>query len=341
MSASLKQRTTGYQRNLASFSFLVFAASLVVIYAGGFTTTIGAGMVFLDWPLSNGSLNPPGWVTDQDMLAEHSHRLMGATTGLLAIVLAVWMYLRQGRTWLRWLSYGALAFIVFQGLLGGARVLLVSVDLAQIHGITAQLFLCTLVALSVGTSAWWQRLPTEVVPAHAPAWSRQRTLGLVLIALLVVQLVLGATLRHRGAGLAIPYFPASAADGSLLPPAWNWAVTIHFAHRAVALGLSVLLVAWAWLVWRSPFAIPAMRRLAVTSVVLLVVQVLLGASVIWTLRQPLETTLHVLNGALLLSAVSALTFAYFRPILEGSARTVAAPAAAEPIASGSLTPQRG
>ena len=64
--------------------------AIVVFQAGGFTTSIGAGMAFLDWPLSNGSVNPPGWLTDLDMFAEHSHRLAAAKFGLIlgAVALA-------------------------------------------------------------------------------------------------------------------------------------------------------------------------------------------------------------------------------------------------------------
>ena len=80
-----------HNRWLAGYCFLTLAVTLTLLYAGGFTTTIGAGMVFPDWPLSNGSLNPPGWTTDQAMMAEHGHRLLGATVGTLCIVLCFWM----------------------------------------------------------------------------------------------------------------------------------------------------------------------------------------------------------------------------------------------------------
>ena len=45
--------------------------TVIVLQAGGFTTSINAGMAFLDWPLSNGSVNPKGWLTESDKFAEH------------------------------------------------------------------------------------------------------------------------------------------------------------------------------------------------------------------------------------------------------------------------------
>lgn len=342
MLSRLKYRHPGYQAFLSGYTFFVFGVTLCLLYAGGFTTTIQAGMVFPDWPFSNGSLNPPGWTTDQAMLAEHSHRLLGATTGLLTIGLVLWTHLRQARAWLRRLSWFALVLVIFQGLLGGMRVLLVSVDLAKVHGITAQIFLCTLAAIAVGHARWWQRIPRSFTRDEERAWGRQKWLGVGLCLLIVGQLVVGAVMRHRGAGMAIPYFPHSTGDGDWLPADWNWAVQIHFAHRLLALAITLLLGVWAVRLLRSRAPTRAMKVLAGAAIGLLLVQIALGAGIIWSVRQPIETTLHVLNGAILLSTVWAATFAYFRPTLEG--RTDATIAATGPVGEESrrvgLQPQR-
>ena len=81
-------RTTPNRR---LFGLCLFALlwSILVLQAGGFTTSIHAGMAFLDWPLSNGSVNPPGWLTEIDKFAEHSHRLAATVLGLLAIAIAL------------------------------------------------------------------------------------------------------------------------------------------------------------------------------------------------------------------------------------------------------------
>ncbi|HSH09101.1 MAG TPA: COX15/CtaA family protein, partial [Oceanipulchritudo sp.] len=173
-------RAQTHQQWLAGYCFLTLAVTLVLLYAGGFTTTIGAGMVFADWPLSNGSLNPPGWTTDQAMMAEHGHRLLGATVGTLCIILCVWMWRAEQRRWLRRLSYLALGMVIVQGLLGGARVLLVNVDLAKVHGVMAQIFLCTLTAVAVGSSAWWKRIQVPVDGESTGKWNWLRTMGLAV-----------------------------------------------------------------------------------------------------------------------------------------------------------------
>src|SRR5690606_16989575 len=104
---------------------------------------------------------------------------------------------------------------IFQGLLGGMRVLFDNIDLAKVHGITAQIFLCLLVAVTAVTARWWYRLPTDVPAPDAGHWRRQRWMGAALCLLIIAQLVIGAIMRHRGAGLAIPYFPFSTGDGQL------------------------------------------------------------------------------------------------------------------------------
>ena len=311
-----KPNTGPHNPWLAGYCFLTFAVTLVLLYAGGFTTTIGAGMVFPDWPLSNGSLNPPGWTTDQAMMAEHGHRLLGATVGTLCIILVVWMWKAEPRAWLRRLSYFALGLVIFQGLLGGARVLLVNVDLAKVHGVTAQIFLCTLAAIAVGSSAWWQRIRDPREPSAQRRWKLLRTGGLLICLLTMIQLVLGTVMRHRGAGLALPYFPHSSPDGSFLPVSWNWATQIHFAHRVLALILFILLAAWVISLLRSPLVTGTVKNLALAAFVLINVQIILGAGIIWSTRAPIQTTLHVLNGAVFLSVAWAITFSFFKPNLE-------------------------
>jgi cytochrome c oxidase assembly protein subunit 15 len=228
------------------------------------------------------------------------------------------MWRVEERRWLRWLSYGALALVIFQGLLGGARVLFVSIDLAKVHGVTAQIFLCTLTAIAVGASAWWRRIEAPDGEAALKRWRAFRGYGLAICLLTMVQLVIGAIMRHRGAGLAIPYFPHSSPDGSFLPVSWNWATQINFAHRAVAFVLFVLLTAWVIALLRSAIVGSTVKKLALAAFVVINLQVLLGAGIIWTGRAPIETTLHVLNGAIFLSIGWAITFSFFKPSLEKS-----------------------
>ena len=115
-------RSAAYKPALFSFCIVCLCWITLLLFAGGFTTTIRAGMAFLDWPLSNGSINPQGWTTESDKLAEHSHRLLGMKIGLLSIALYLWTWLREARASVRGLARLLLLVVILQGVLGGARV---------------------------------------------------------------------------------------------------------------------------------------------------------------------------------------------------------------------------
>jgi cytochrome c oxidase assembly protein subunit 15 len=314
------RRTSTHKPALAVFAAVGSIWVFLLVTLGAFTTTIGAGMAFPDWPLSHGSINPTGWLHDISMFAEHSHRLTGMTMGLITIGLAFWLWRREERAWLRHLGGYALAVVILQGVIGGQRVTLNAIEVPGFqmslgemlripHGILAQIYVCILIAIAVASSKAWIE--------HAVPVSRTlRRAGVLCCALLFVQLTVAATMRHNAAGLAIPTFPYSTPDHHWLPAQWNFPVAIHFAHRAMALVLAVALTWFAVLVHRDKGATPAMRAAAITLVALLALQITLGAQIIWTFRQPEMTTAHVLVGALTLAVTFWITWMAHRDAWE-------------------------
>ncbi len=307
-------RTAEFKPRLAIYSLIVVFATTFLLYAGGFTTSIGAGMAFPDWPLSNGSLNPEGWLEDQAMMAEHSHRLLGAKIGLLTLSLAIWIWVRDSRRWMRYLAVGSLIAVVLQGLLGGFRVLFNSLQFAMIHGCLAQIFLCMLVSIAAGQSVWWYRNLAKK-DNDLVASKQIKRLGLIVCGLIFVQLIVGAIMRHSGAGLAIPTFPLTP-EGGVLPAAWNFRVSIHFAHRCMALIISVVYIYWAARIVSNKLLDGRIKGLGWIGILLLFTQVTLGAMVIWTFRSPVPTTVHVMVGAFLFATSWLITFFQFKPDLD-------------------------
>ena len=306
-------RTADHKPFLAIYSLFVVFVTTFLLYAGGFTTSIGAGMVFPDWPLSNGSLNPDGWLENQAMLAEHSHRLLGATIGFLTLSLAIWIWIKDSRKWMRILAVASLVAVVLQGLLGGFRVLFNSLQFAMIHGCLAQIFLCMLVSIAAGQSASWFRdlkLPKE-------GNKKIKTFGLVVCGLIFVQLIIAAIMRHSGAGLAIPTFPLTP-EGGLIPEAWNFRISIHFAHRAMALLIFVTYIYWGVRILTTQDLDSRIKFFCFVGLVLLFTQVTLGAMVIWTYRSPVPTTVHVIVGAFLFAITWLITFYQYNPALKAA-----------------------
>ncbi len=280
----------------------------LLLYAGAYTTSIQAGMAFLDWPLSNSSINPDGWLTNEDMRAEHSHRLLGMKLGLLAIVLAVWTYLREARRGVRWLGIGLLGMVIFQGLLGGMRVLfdrlnigtdhnLIAQTFAVLHAMGAELTVCLLVALAVVCSRLWIERNAGLV---GPVPSGLLRWGKIAVGVLAVQILLGAIMRHAGAGLAIQTFPLTETGG-LLPRAWTFPITINWLHRLGAAVATITLLVFVSKVYGSACT-RRLRGLGGLILFLLAVQIGLGAATIWTHKNPVMASNHMVVGAFLLAS---------------------------------------
>jgi cytochrome c oxidase assembly protein subunit 15 len=317
-----------YRPGLAWFGTTAAAWVFVVVTMGAFTTSIGAGMAFPDWPLSNGSINPEGWLRDIYMFAEHSHRLFGMVMGFLAIGTAVWLHRREPRRWVRRLGWAALAIVIAQGLIGGKRVLLDSIEvpgfeltLGQMltipHGILAQVYVCVLFAIAAALSRPWLAGAARAVPTGL------RRAAAALVGLVLAQLVIAAVMRHNMAGLAIPTFPHTTPEGGWWPASTDFRVTIHFVHRLMALVLTGAILALAIATWRTPAASSGLRRLAAALVVLLGVQIALGAATVLSLRDPYFTTGHVIVGALLLAVAFLLALWMHRPLRATAPATTA------------------
>jgi cytochrome c oxidase assembly protein subunit 15 len=321
----IMSRTATYKPALAWFAALGSVWVFVLVALGAFTTTIGAGMAFPDWPLSNGSVNPHGWLTEIDKFAEHSHRLSGTMMGLITIALAIWVHRTEARAWLRQLGWAALAIVIVQGIIGGKRVTLDAMQVPGFdmtlgamlrlpHGMLAQVYVCVLFALVAGLSRPW------IEGTLGRAGPRVRTLGTWCVLLLFIQLGVAVTMRHNHAGMAIPYFPASTPDGGLLPATWNHLVALQFAHRVMAALIGIAVLAYAHFLWRERALAAPLRAASFLLVALVVGQIALGAQIIWTGRSIATTTGHVVFGALTLAVTFLVVFLTRRDAVEEASR---------------------
>jgi cytochrome c oxidase assembly protein subunit 15 len=201
------------------FAVLVAASTLVLIFAGGLVTSTGSGLAVPDWP------NTYGWFMFSfpldkmvgGIFYEHGHRLIASTVGFLILVLAFWLWRSEPRRWVRRLGFLALAAVITQGVLGGITVLFYLPDPISIsHAGLAQIVFCLTVTIALVTSRGWQRGYADGSGTTVPADDTLRTVAGITTALIYLQILVGATMRHTDAGLAIPDFPL--AFGQLVPP---------------------------------------------------------------------------------------------------------------------------
>jgi len=317
MSAEVPSPFRVSDRWLHRYAILVASCTLALIALGGLVTSREAGMAVPDWPTTYGynMFFFPFRLWQGGIFDEHVHRLAASGVGLLTVILAVWVQWVEPRSWVKKLGWSALALVVFQGVLGGKRVMLNSVPVFGVpgsiffgvfHAATAQVFLCLLGTLALATSRFWQTSAPGSVTVAA-RWVPLLT-GLILL-----QLLVAATMRHQHAGLAIPDFPL--AHGRWYPPtdadfvsALNqrrsevlayspitaFQIHLQMVHRLLAIVILAgvwaqalgsiktggLMARWAWL-WSS----------------LLLVQFTLGIVTVLTDKAADMATAHVVVGA--------------------------------------------
>ena len=291
---------------LHRFAKFVVASTVLLILAGSLVTSHDAGLSVPDWPTSYGwnmfTFPPRMWVAN--ILYEHGHRLIASTVGFLTIVLAVWLWMTESRTWLRLFGIAALGAVIAQGLLGGLTVLFfLPPAVSTAHAALAEIFFGMAVAIAVFTSPGWNA-------ASALNDGTLRRLATTTTVLIYCQILVGATMRHTAAGLAIPDFPLMF--GHLVPDHWDPKIAVHFAHRLGAVIVAIAVLSTAIYIWRRYTDRVELAQPALILVLLTIVQVTLGALTIITARNPWINSVHVVCGALVLTTSLVITLRSWR-----------------------------
>lgn len=304
-----------HARALHRFAVMTAVATFLLLGAGGLVTSHEAGMSVPDWPNSYGynmfSFPPSKWIGG--IFYEHTHRLWASVVGLLTTILAVWLWRRDDRKWMKWLGVAAFLLVVAQGVLGGLRVVLDRNNLGSIHGVVGQTFFVLMCSLALFTSHFWRKISEQKRNVSGSL----RTLVLVTTILIFCQLILGATMRGQHAGLSINTFPL--AYGKLWPDTspdaiarYNadrieiihvnditaFQVILQMAHRIGALAILIGVVLCAVLAWRQLGKSDALTKFALGWLGLIIVQIGLGAATIWTNKAADVATAHLMTGAL-------------------------------------------
>jgi cytochrome c oxidase assembly protein subunit 15 len=292
---------------LNKFAKFLAGCTVLLVLAGSLVTSTGSGLSVPDWPTTYGwsmfTFPPSKWVGG--IFYEHGHRLIASTVGFLTIVLSVWLWRAEPRRWVKGLGFAALGAVVLQGVLGGLTVLFfLPAAISTAHAGLAEIFFCMTVAIALVTSPSWIKGGVQVDDP------RLRAVATATTCLIYVQILIGATMRHTGAGLAIPDFPLMF--GHLVPDHWNRLIAIHFAHRVGALIVTLAILAVAGHVWYHHSRQAQIVRTATILVGLVAVQVALGAFTVLSGRDVSINSAHVVCGALVLATSVVLTLRSWR-----------------------------
>ncbi len=313
---------------LTCFAIFTAFATLILVCVGGLVTSHEAGMAVPDWPNSYGYnmfLFPISkWVGN--ILYEHTHRLVASWVGVLTTILAIWLWRKDSRPWLRKLGFIAFVAVLLQGILGGLRVTQMKDEIGIFHAILAQIFFIVVSSIALFTTQFWQSL----LPLNNRG-NRLKFFYLTATLLIFLQLLLGAVMRHQHAGLAISDFPT--AYGKIWPDldaasvaVYNqnrietggykeitaFQIALQMAHRIGAILILISVMVCAWKTSREFHLQNPLTKLSLAWVALILIQIFLGAATIWKGKAADIATAHVAAGAISLLTGAFLCLISFR-----------------------------
>jgi heme a synthase len=190
--ANTQDMAATYNPGVHRFAIFVVLWTILLLIAGALVTSNDAALSVPDWPKSYGTWTPPmlGGV-----LYEDSHRKIAGVLGLLTVVLAIVIWVKEKRRWLRWFGVIAVLGVIVQALLGGQVVIqLLHYWLPVIHACFAQMVFAAVLSIAVFTSRWWV--------SEQPQLEDRGSLSVHTVALLnsiviFFQVFLGAAFRHQ------------------------------------------------------------------------------------------------------------------------------------------------
>lgn len=296
------------------FTVVVAALAFLLLIAGGLVTSNNAGLSVPDWPTSFGSLyRMPRMVGGVKF--EHGHRMLAELIGLLTIIVAAWTWRVDKRRWMRGLTIGAVAGVIFQGVLGGLTVLnYLPPAISTAHAVVGQTMFCLLAAVAVFTSRSWLETPRERIiqkdarPLIRHCW--------MLIGFLYLQLGLGAAFRHvwtKWGPMGTGQWPVHKIVHTFLYPHILNALLVTALIFYVALRVLVKHQKISHLKWPACWLLVLLFLQIILGVGSYIVRVVLGPDELQPTRALVGiTVMHMAVGALILAVAFILTIQAYR-----------------------------
>ncbi len=257
-----------------------------LILLGGVVHGTGSSLACPDWPTCHGSFFPE---MAGGVLIEHSHRVVAASVGFLVIILCLGFWRSPFRSLLKY-SLVALGLVIFQGVLGGVTVLFqLPPEVSTAHLGTSMIFLALLVYIT-------RRAFVDPEGAYVRGEQPYPFFSLGILILLFCQILLGASVRHWGAGLACVEIPFC---GGIWPANGPFLVKLQMAHRLLGLSVGIGIILHALWIRRSRPRDSSLNRWAVLSIFLVLAQIALGYYSVMTALELLPVTSHLGLAAIL------------------------------------------
>jgi len=272
------------------FAKVVAGATFLLLVIGGTVNPTGSSLACPEPTLvCHGQLFPP---MVGGVFYEHGHRLAAMTVGLLQIALTI-LLIRRGEKRMAWLLLG---MVILQGVLGAVTVKYkLPWYVSTAHLMLAMSYFATLIY----TSYRMRSAPTVVeLDQHEKrvvALGSARTWIKIALGAVIIQLLLGALVRHHGAAMVCLGMPTCTIGGDWWPEAG--VQHLHMIHRAFGVVTAIVTTIAAVMVWRKAKSWPSLRVLALIAPVLVIGQVALGIYTVLTMRSVPVAVAHFAGAA--------------------------------------------
>ena len=299
---------------LAIFTMLL---TFFLIFVGALIKSTESGLSVPDWPTTFGEnmfLFPYTSMVG-GIFYEHSHRLIASLVGFCILLNTVLIQFSNFYKLVKIVSLITLFVVITQGILGGLTVLyFLPAWLSASHGTLGQTTFCLTIILAIITSPKWTKENSSKLNYKI------KRLSFISIALVWLQLIIGAIVRHTESALValdfpkindtwIPAFDQKSIDNINyerfvqnfdfilnLDPITSGQLLIHFIHRSFGYIIFLFMIYYCFYLYKK-------RLFKTTPIILfflIITQIALGALTVLSKKEFIITSLHVSNGAAIL-----------------------------------------
>ena len=254
-------------------------ATFILLVIGGTVNPTGSSLACPEPTfVCHGQLFPP---MVGGVFYEHGHRLAAMSVGLLQIALTAFLLIRRRDSKL--LGLGLLGIVIAQGMLGAITV---KYKLPWFVSTGHLLLGMSYFAMLIYTAFRTRPAPSVVeLTRHdrmRDELGRARTWIVIACVAVLIQLLLGALVRHNGAAMVCLGMPSCTISGDWWP---NTGVQhLHMIHRAFGVFTAIITTIAAVVVATRAKTWPSLRLLAMLAPALVAAQIVLGIFTVLSMR---------------------------------------------------------